>query len=63
MNDVVLKELSKRIENAGSVRKFAKEIGMSSAYVSLVMNKKAEPAGRILEALGFEKTTEIKKVK
>ena len=51
----VLKKLSREIEQAGSLRKWAYAADASPAYVSDVMLGKRDPGPKILAALKLEK--------
>lgn len=59
----IYKALAERIEKAGSIRKFAKEIGMSATFISFVVRRDAKLTPKLMAALGFEKQTKIVKSK
>jgi hypothetical protein len=45
--------LNRAIDDAGGLRKFARQIGLSPAFVSIVSRGEAKPGPRLAEALGF----------
>ena len=51
----VLRLLDQRIEEAGGVRAFAREIGVSPSYVSAVTWQKTPPSDRLLGAIGVRR--------
>ena len=51
----VHESLAEAVKKAGNQTAFAKLHGMSLAYVNDVMNKRADPGQKILDALGLEK--------
>ena len=51
----VLAHIGKRIEKAGSLRAWARLIGVTPAYVSDVTNGRRDPGPKILAALKIEK--------
>jgi hypothetical protein len=60
MNDSdILKMLPGAFREAGSLRGWAKQHGMTASYVSSVMHKRSRPGPRILAALGLERRETI----
>lgn len=55
----IIQALLKEIEQAGSARKFATKYDFSNTYISAVIHRKTKPSKRLLNALGFDKVTEI----
>ena len=53
--DRVLHELRKACEAAGSQIAWANEHNVSAAYLSDVLNKRRDPSGTLLGALGYER--------
>ena len=51
----VLAHIQKRIDKAGSLRAWAKLVGVSAAYASDVMSGRRDPGPKILAALKIEK--------
>jgi len=49
-----------RIKRAGSMRRLARELGVSAAYISDVMRDKRNPGPAILDPLGIECVATIK---
>lgn len=49
--------LGKAIDEAGSARKLARKIGVSTTFISLIVNGKKEPSGKVLAFLGVRKVT------
>jgi len=54
------KEIQKRLETT-SMRKLAKELGVSATYISDVMAGHLEPGPGILEPMGIEAVVRVKK--
>jgi hypothetical protein len=54
----VIDELTTGIRRAGSLRAYAKQLGVSAAYLSDVVNEKRQPGIAILRPLGMAKVTE-----
>ena len=50
-----LKALIAAVAEAGSQRKFAREHGLSTGYVSLILNGRRQPGPKLLAALGLRK--------
>ncbi len=55
--DQVLKLLAHACERAGSQTAWAKEAGMSAAYVCDVLQERRAPGDKVLAALGIERVT------
>lgn len=53
-------EIRRRIAIAGSQRKFAREIGISDAYLCDLLKGNRVPSERILRAIGMEKVVEYR---
>lgn len=56
-----IKEIRRRIAIAGSQRKFAREIGISDAYLCDLLKGNRSPSDRILHAIGMEKVIEYRR--
>ena len=52
-DDDVRSAMEQAIEDAGSLRQFAKLAGVSPTFVSLVRNRGTSPGPRIAAALGY----------
>lgn len=61
--DRVLHELRKACEAVGSQIAWANEHKVSAAYLSDVLNKRRDPGGSLLDALGYERVTLYRKRK
>jgi transcriptional regulator with XRE-family HTH domain len=57
---VKLKDMA---ESAGSQLALAKQLGISTSYLSDVLNGRQEPSKALLVPLGFERVTFYRKVK
>ena len=51
----VIEELKKVVSENGSVEAAADDLGVSSAYLSYVINKGREPGKKILQSIGYSK--------
>lgn len=49
----VLAELDRRVEKAGMLKTFAKEVGVSESYAHGVVHRERPVGPKILRALGF----------
>jgi len=52
-DDDIVAEIERAIERAGSLRRFAKEAGVSPTFVSLVRRSKSPPGETLARHLGF----------
>ena len=50
----VLAALRKAVEDAGSARAYAEQVGLSRSYLSDVLAGRREPGPKVLAALGLE---------
>ena len=53
--DDVLRLLDQRIEEAGGVRAFAREIDVSPQYLSAIRGRNTPPSDRVLDAIGVRR--------
>lgn len=53
--DDVRKRLAQACQNSGSQALWAKDNGLSTAYVNDVLHGRREPGGKLLAALGLER--------
>lgn len=53
--DNVLAKIQAAVSAVGSQRQYAKQIGVSTAYLNDVLNRKREPGEKILHPLGLRK--------
>ena len=54
-----IEQLQARVDQAGSMRKLATEIGVSAAYISDILAGNREPGPAVLEPLGLEVEVEV----
>jgi len=61
--DEVVMLLQKMVDRAGSQSAFAKEIGVTGAYIGDVLHGKRDPGPAILKVLGLRRQVQITYVK
>lgn len=55
-------ELRRRCDAAGSMRAFSRQIGVSVELIRLILAGRRRPAGKVLDALGYERTVDYRRV-
>lgn len=58
----LLQYIQHLVDEYGTQKDLAEKLGVSTAYLSDVLQGKREPAGKMLEALGIERVVTYRKV-
>jgi hypothetical protein len=56
---LIRKEAKQAIAKAGSLRRYARSIGLSASALSFAMRGKMSPPKALLDALGYERVTVV----
>ena len=57
----IIKELTRRVDKAGSIRKYAATTGLSATFITNVLANKQKLTPNLLNLLGYEFETKIVK--